>query len=477
MHSSQDASDIVADRVSKHHEDYGEELKFVAEDGTEVVQGMWTQADFAAWLQHTRGADDGSCVFRDHVQPQLISVAKASLLAAQPDLGGRERSWEIFGFDFMVDDQLNVWLIEVNASPATDFSTAVTARYVPAAVGDSVKVVLDHAAWARDPESNSAPPDTGGWKRIHDGQLAARPNAVLSIKLETVGKGLRPALKALPSPEKKAALEKKRARQRHAVAVKNEEVSVARHLARQAAQRLRAEEVASLPAAKAKLAEMATKSRRASPSPPRMPVLPRPEYLPTRRRSADGLDRRLGATEAQAQRLGDIKMLRKRRHSANGTRESAGAQLPLPPPQPPQLPQQQPVPTVDRKPRTPPLKMPKRVEAQTKGRDDMVLQAPPARLAGPCRLGAPSRALAPVAIVTSGVSGAANCSSRWVPVRRTIDSRRAISEERAKQREAERHQITEQIQRRKGSAAMSIRPFGIAQRRFNAAAGARTLVL
>lgn len=42
----------------------------------------------------------------------------------------KKRSFEIFGYDFMIDTSLNVWLIEVNSSPAMDYSTQITANLV-----------------------------------------------------------------------------------------------------------------------------------------------------------------------------------------------------------------------------------------------------------------------------------------------------------------------------------------------------------
>ena len=36
----------------------------------------------------------------------------------------------MLGYDFMLDEKLNVWLIEVNASPACDYSTPITEELV-----------------------------------------------------------------------------------------------------------------------------------------------------------------------------------------------------------------------------------------------------------------------------------------------------------------------------------------------------------
>jgi tubulin monoglycylase TTLL3/8 len=36
----------------------------------------------------------------------------------------------MFGYDFMVDMNLNVWLIEVNSSPSMEYSTPITKKLV-----------------------------------------------------------------------------------------------------------------------------------------------------------------------------------------------------------------------------------------------------------------------------------------------------------------------------------------------------------
>lgn len=43
----------------------------------------------------------------------------------------------------MIDDKLNPWLIEVNSSPAMDYSTEVTRKLVKMVLEDTVKVMID----------------------------------------------------------------------------------------------------------------------------------------------------------------------------------------------------------------------------------------------------------------------------------------------------------------------------------------------
>lgn len=43
----------------------------------------------------------------------------------------------------MIDENLNPWLIEVNSSPAMDYSTPITRKLVKMVMEDIVKIVVD----------------------------------------------------------------------------------------------------------------------------------------------------------------------------------------------------------------------------------------------------------------------------------------------------------------------------------------------
>jgi hypothetical protein len=61
-----------------------------------------------------------------------------------PQVEDRKSSFEIYGYDFMIDADFSPWLIEINSSPDFSYSTEVTKQLVKVASDDIVKVIVDH---------------------------------------------------------------------------------------------------------------------------------------------------------------------------------------------------------------------------------------------------------------------------------------------------------------------------------------------
>lgn len=128
-------------------------------------------------------------IWEDCIRPQMNDIILSSLFCAAEGISQRKNSHELYGYDFMIteDDRPGkqglprVWLIEVNSSPAMDYSTPVTTPLVKKVMEDVLKVILDVPG---DPEA-----DTGEFERIRhpaENQCATtRPRN--HEKLEVVG--------------------------------------------------------------------------------------------------------------------------------------------------------------------------------------------------------------------------------------------------------------------------------------------------
>ena len=104
---------------------------------------MWETSDFTQYLKN-EVSSVAADPFRDVLMPQIEQGVIDSILAAKEVLQHRDRSHELFGYDFMVDENLNVWLLEINASPSMEFSTKITEKLVKQSMPQICSIILDH---------------------------------------------------------------------------------------------------------------------------------------------------------------------------------------------------------------------------------------------------------------------------------------------------------------------------------------------
>lgn len=126
----------------------------------------------------------------DNIRQQMENIISWSLMCVVDGIQHRKRSFELFGYDFMIGDGVSdrpeVWLIEVNSSPACDYSTPVTCPLVKQMMEDLAKVVVDFK------EDASAP--TGEWQLLqhsYSKPVPGRMGFASNSQLEVLGKKMK----------------------------------------------------------------------------------------------------------------------------------------------------------------------------------------------------------------------------------------------------------------------------------------------
>ncbi|XP_023290944.2 tubulin glycylase 3B isoform X1 [Lucilia cuprina] len=103
-------------------------------------QNMWSLEQFKAYLKTQNVPED---TWNKRVYSGFRENLIAVVLASLDETNLNENSFELYGCDFMLDEQYNPILIEINSTPDLSPSTDVTARICPMVMQDCVKVIVD----------------------------------------------------------------------------------------------------------------------------------------------------------------------------------------------------------------------------------------------------------------------------------------------------------------------------------------------
>ncbi|KAG3206588.1 hypothetical protein PC128_g604 [Phytophthora cactorum] len=162
---------------------------YATDDGEMQVEGnMWHSDDFKTFLSTRMGKPE---IWDSHMHPRMKEIVVQSLQCVQDMVNHRSNSCELYGYDFMVDENLTPWLIEVNSSPACDYSTPIAQRYVESGLSGIIKVVVDHRGYEQKKRSGNAAgleePDTGCWHRIHKAEYVGKPMSLYAVDFQVRG--------------------------------------------------------------------------------------------------------------------------------------------------------------------------------------------------------------------------------------------------------------------------------------------------
>lgn len=82
---------------------------------------------------------------KDGVVPVMKSLIMRSILATRKKLDPQRRRncFELFGYDFIIDEDFNSWLIEVNTNPCIEESSSILKKLIPRMIDDMMKLSVD----------------------------------------------------------------------------------------------------------------------------------------------------------------------------------------------------------------------------------------------------------------------------------------------------------------------------------------------
>ena len=94
--------------------------------------------------------------FQEKYIPQIKEMIEASAKSVKRKLNPNRRNYwfEIFGYDFIIDDDHDIWLIEVNTNPCLEESSPLLQQLIPRMIDDAFSLTLDRIF---KPENNRSP--------------------------------------------------------------------------------------------------------------------------------------------------------------------------------------------------------------------------------------------------------------------------------------------------------------------------------
>lgn len=163
---------LTNNAVQKYSENYG-----TFEDGNQLSYKRLQQ------IMDEQYPNCGVSVYQDLV-PQIRDLIIKSMSAVRKKLDPykRKHTFELFGYDFILDEDFNVWLIEVNTNPCIEESSNLLKVLIPRMIEDMMRITVDRA-FPRIKKGGNA--NKAGPKKAVTGSLANSPAKKTPAKFQS----------------------------------------------------------------------------------------------------------------------------------------------------------------------------------------------------------------------------------------------------------------------------------------------------
>jgi len=109
-------------------------------NSTDIEENQWSLATFRDYLRNEIGLP---YIWEQHIHPKIQQLVVTTLMT-WPKSGHREYSFELLGFDILLNEHFDPFLLEINTNPGLHMLTKVVRPHHTKAQHDLLKVVLDH---------------------------------------------------------------------------------------------------------------------------------------------------------------------------------------------------------------------------------------------------------------------------------------------------------------------------------------------
>ena len=103
------------------------------------------EISFNVFQKYLNTLNGKSFNFRETIIPKFKKIIELTAKSSKNYINQKNRNYcfEIFGYDFMMDDEKNVYLIEINTNPGLEISSEIIEKLVPRMIDDALRLTVD----------------------------------------------------------------------------------------------------------------------------------------------------------------------------------------------------------------------------------------------------------------------------------------------------------------------------------------------